>query len=382
MASTPRPALNRAAAPDPDFEAMLSEVFTDYRASRPARLSGEVDLDRDLWRQLESLGLTRLTGSPDEGGSGADWLASAALLRHAAGAAAPVPLVEHDLLGGWLAEQAGLPAGSGIRAVCRPDPSGRAVNVVWGREADSVVALWEIDDDEWFVADVPIAKVRITKNRNIAGVPSDTLNFSLSDLDAGAPVEPHVGYQFHQRGSLARSVQTCGAMGRVLDLVVAHAQERHQFGRPIGRFQSVAHLIADLAAEISLAQVATDAAVARAAASDWSQQDTRALLFDVGVAKSTTGHAASRVVRGAHQVLGAMGTTLEHELGSLTRPILAWRSEYGSIHEWDETLTNLATSAGRDRLWSIMTRPVPGRRADSAPDRDPFGTASDGDNDD
>jgi acyl-CoA dehydrogenase len=79
------------------------------------------------------------------------------------------------------------------------------------------------------------------------------------------------------------------------------------------------------------------------------------MLFAVAVAKSCVGHGSSVVVRGAHQVLGAIGTTLEHELHTLTKPILARRSEYGSLHEWDETLTSLAASAGHDRLWSLMT---------------------------
>jgi acyl-CoA dehydrogenase len=141
-------------------------------------------------------------------------------------------------------------------------------------------------------------------------------------------------------------------MERVLEVVLAHVRDRVQFGRPIGRFQAVQHLVADIAAETALARAATDAAVARAAASDW--QD-RGMLFAVGVAKSCVGHGASVVVRNAHQVLGAIGTTLEHELHTLTKPILARRSEYGSVHEWDETLTVLATSAGHERLWTLVT---------------------------
>ena len=79
------------------------------------------------------------------------------------------------------------------------------------------------------------------------------------------------------------------------------------------------------------------------------------MLFAVGVAKSCVGHGSSVVVRGAHQVLGAIGTTLEHELHTLTKPILARRQEWGSVREWDATLTASAISAGRDRLWSLVT---------------------------
>lgn len=335
---------------DPDLVELLTGLFADHRASRSTP-TAVVDLDRALWGRLEELGLTRLTGSEASGGSGAGWIEAAALLGLAAGAAAPVPLAEHDLLGGWLLEAAGLPNDGGLRAVCRPDPSGVALNVTWARDASSIVALWE-DRDEWRVADVPVGRVGLEERRNLAGEPSDTVEFDLADLEAGVVVDHAIGEQFHLRGALARCAQVVGAMERIVEITLTHANDRVQFGRPIARFQAVQHLVADIAAETALARAATDAAVARAAASDWQDGG---MLFAVAVAKSCVGHSASVVVRGAHQVLGAIGTTLEHELHTLTKPILARRTEFGSLHEWDETLTALATSAGHDRLWNLMT---------------------------
>lgn len=351
---------------DPDLVGMLGDLFSDYRAARPTPTE-VVDLDRDLWRRLEDLGLTRLTGSESAGGSGGGWVEAAALLALAAGAAAPVPLAEHDVLGGWLLEAAALPNDGGLRTVCRPDPSGVALNVTWARDASRIVALWE-DRDEWRVADVPAGRVRIDERRNIAGEPSDTVEFDLDDLEAGTVVDHEIGEQFHLRGALARSAQVVGGMERIVEITLTHVNERTQFGRPIGRFQAVQHLVADIAAETALARAATDAAVARAAASDWHDPG---MLFAVAVAKSSVGHAASVVVRNAHQVLGAIGTTLEHELHTLTKPILARRSEYGSLYDWDETLTTLASSAGHDRLWSLITtgRATPTRSAHHQPQR-------------
>ena len=336
--------------PDPDLVDVLTDLLADYRATR-ATPTAVVDLDRGLWQRLEDLGLTRLTGSEAAGGSGGGWVDAAALLGLAAAAAAPVPLAEHDLLGGWLLEAARLPNDGGLRTVCRPDPSGVALNVTWARDASRIVALWE-DRDQWRVADVPVERVAIEERRNLAGEPSDTVEFDLDDLEAGTVVAHEIGEQFHLRGALARCAQVVGAMERVVEVVLAHVRERGQFGRPIGRFQAVQHLVADIASETALARAATDAAVARAAASDWRDPG---MLFAVGVAKSCVGHAASVVVRGAHQVLGAIGTTLEHELHTLTKPILARRSEYGSLQDWDETLTALAASAGHDRLWTLIT---------------------------
>jgi acyl-CoA dehydrogenase len=342
-------ALAAPTGPDPDLVGVLTELFADYRAARPAP-SAHVDLDRDLWARLESLDLTRLTGLPERGGSGGTWLDAAALLGLAAGAGAPVPLAEHDLLAGWLLEAADLPDDGRLRTVCRPDPSGVALNVTWARDVDVLVALWE-DRDEWRVSAVPRKSAMVEPGRNLAGEPSDTVEFDLEDLESGAVVPHEVGEQFHLRGALARSAQVVGAMERVVDVVLGHATSRVQFGRPLSRFQAVQNLVSDLAAETALARAATDAAVARAAATDWHDPG---MLFAVGVAKSCVGHAASVVVRNAHQVLGAIGTTLEHELQTLTRPILVRRSEFGSLHEWDETLTALASSAGHDRLWTLI----------------------------
>ena len=334
---------------DPDLVGMLTDLFTAYRSSRPTPTEA-TDFDPALWARLDELGLTRLTAAEDRGGSGGSWIESAALLGLAAGAAAPVPLAENDL-GDWLLSSAGLPNDGALRTVCRPDPSGVAINVAFGRNAKSLVALWE-DAEQWRVADVPADRVTMTHRRNVAGEPSDRVEFDLSDLDAGTLVDGEVGSQFHQRGALARSVQVCGGMERVLELVLTHVGEREQFGRPIGKFQAVQVLVADIATESSLARAATDTAVALAAASDWHDPG---LLFAVGVAKSCVGHASSVVVRNAHQVLGAIGTTLEHELHLMTRPILARRSDFGSVHEWDQTLSELAVSAGKDQLWSLIT---------------------------
>lgn len=346
--------LARSTSADPDLVGMLTDLFATYRSTRPAPTE-ILDLDRALWARLDELGLTRLTASEASGGSGASWVEGAALLGLAAAAGAPVPLVEHGVLGAWLLEAAGLPNDGALRTVCRPDPSGRALNVTFARDSASIVALWE-DADHWRVADVPTDRVGVTQSRNLAGEPCDTVEFQLADLESAPFVDDSVGHQFHLRGALARSAQVCGAMERVLEVVLTHTREREQFGRPIGRFQAVQHLVADIATESSLARAATDTAVARAAASEWQDPG---MLFAVGVAKSCVGHAASVVVRNAHQVLGAIGTTLEHELHVLTKPILVRRSEYGSVHEWDETLAELAASAGRDRLWPLI---LTGRR--------------------
>ncbi|WP_230304346.1 MULTISPECIES: acyl-CoA dehydrogenase family protein [unclassified Rhodococcus (in: high G+C Gram-positive bacteria)] len=341
-----------AASPraDTDLVAMLESLFADYRSKR-GEPTATVNFDAVLWQRLDDLGLTRLTGDESRGGSGASWVEASVLLGAAAGAAAPVPLAEHDLLGGWLLEVADLSEGGGLRTVCQPDDGGLARTVPWARSATSIVALWK-SDRGWRVADVPAASLSVTHARNLAGEPCDSVRFDICDLEDGADVSDDTAALYRLRGALARCAQAAGGIARVVEIVLAYVDERVQFGRPIGKFQAVQSLVADLAAEAALARAATDVAVARVVTTGWNDPGTP---FTIGVAKSCVGHASSVVVRNAHQVLGALGTTLEHELPMLTKSILVHRSDFGSVHEWDTMLTDLSTEAGRDGLWPLIT---------------------------
>ena len=172
--------------PDPDLVDVLTELFADYRATR-ATPTAVVDLDRGLWQRLEELGLTRLTGSEAAGGSGGGWVDAAALLGLAAAAAAPVPLAEHDLLGGWLLEAAACPTtvACGPYAVrTRPGspstsrgPGTRAASWRSGRTGTS--GGWPTCRSSAWPS---------SERRNLAGEPSDTVEFDLDDLEAGTVV--------------------------------------------------------------------------------------------------------------------------------------------------------------------------------------------------
>ena len=154
------------------------------------------------------------------------------------------------------------------------------------------------------------------------------------------------------RGALMRAVQMTGAMDAAVDLTVRHAAERLQFGRRLAAFQAVQQLAVDAAAEAALASAAPDAALTEALATRFAGDG---LVFSVAVARSVCGHAASVVVRNAHQVHGAIGTTREHVLHRVTMPILAWTNEFGSVAEWEALLAQAAREAGDAGLWKLIS---------------------------
>jgi acyl-CoA dehydrogenase len=212
-----------------------------------------------------------------------------------------------------------------------------------------VVTVWQRGDDH-VVADVDPTELSITAGTNMIGEPRDTVTADLATLSGATVTAGHVA-TLRLKAALIRALQICAALDRALELSIEHATTREQFGRALSKFQAVQHLVSDIACEAALARSATEAALSAAVASDWSAPN---LEFLVASARSCAGHATSVVVRNAHQVHGAIGTTSEHRLHAFTRAALAWRSEFGSMRHWDDLLTDMTLHAGPDGLWALI----------------------------
>lgn len=337
-----------APAVDPALADMMDAVFAEYRQTHSP--APPCERDSELWRRLDELGLVRLTGDERVGGSGAGWYEAAELLAAAVRHGVRIPLAEHDLLACWLLDANGMDCDGAIRTVCLLDDRGVASAVPWASEADRIVVVWQ-RDDQHRVADVEAAALGITRGTNLIGEPRDSVAAEIAALD-GVPVAAPLVARLRLKSALVRSIQVCAALDRILQLSIEHAVSRSQFGRPLAKFQAIQHLIADIAAEAALGRAATEAALTAAVTSDWTASN---LDFLVAVARSCTGHAGSVVVRNAHQVHGAMGTTREHRLHEFTRAALAWRSEFGTVRYWDDRVTSAAVHAGSAGLWSLIT---------------------------
>ncbi|MGD9622471.1 MAG: acyl-CoA dehydrogenase family protein [Mycolicibacterium sp.] len=330
---------------EPALAVMIDAVFDAHHEPQASTMAGP---DSALWRQLDELGLIRLTGSESAGGSGAGWYEAAELLAAAVRHSVRIPLAENDLLACWLLETLGAQMDGAARTVCLLDEEGRARAVPWASRAQRIVVVWRRHGD-YRAAELEPGDVRIQPGTNMIGEPRDIV---VADTEAfsGFPLSPDLLGKLRMKSALVRSIQVCAAMDKALELSVDHSRSREQFGRPLSKFQAVAHLISDIAAEATLARSATEAALSAAIASEWSAPQ---LEFLVAAARSCAGHAASVVARNAHQVHGAIGTTAEHRLHHFTRAALAWRSEFGSVQYWDDRVTDLAMRA--DRLWSLIS---------------------------
>ncbi len=148
-------------------------------------------------------------------------------------------------------------------------------------------------------------------------------------------------------GALARASQMTGALEHLLGESVRFANDRVQFGRPIGKFQAIQHQLAVLASETAAAGAASMAACDKAEAADSD--------FHIAVAKARAGEAAGVGAKIAHASHGAIGFTYEHALHFATRRLWSWRSEFGAEALWNDRLGQGALDRGADALWSDLT---------------------------
>lgn len=110
------------------------------------------------------------------------------------------------------------------------------------------------------------------------------------------------------RGALAAAAQQLGVCDRLISMASLYAQQRKQFGKPIGGFQAIKHLLANCKVKLEYARPA----VQRASHSVAHGHRQRSL--HVSMAKLLASEAAQHAARVALQVHGALGYTWEQDL--------------------------------------------------------------------
>jgi acyl-CoA dehydrogenase len=355
-----------------------ARVFRDHcEPSVPAAAEQGVWPAR-AWVALEEAGLPRALLPEAAGGFGVAVTDALSLLRVAAGFALPLPLAE-TMLASWLLAEAGLPVPDGPLTIA-PVVAGETLTLVgtltgdrlhgvasrvpWGRNAAAVAVLVE-QPGLTRVALVTQGGWTATPGENVAREPRDSLQFDGATATVG-PVGIGAA-ELRGIGAALRSQQMAGALVRLTEMTTQYAQDRVQFGRPIGKFQAVQQNLAVLAGQTAAACAAADlAAEAFAAYGEPSGGESGGgesgggkrgglPILPIAAAKARTGEAAGIGAAIAHQVHGAIGFTFEHSLHFLTRRLWSWRDEFGNETEWNRLVGRHMAKTGADRLWFALT---------------------------
>jgi alkylation response protein AidB-like acyl-CoA dehydrogenase len=130
-----------------------------------------------------------------------------------------------------------------------------------------------------------------------------------------------------EEATTALSLSTVATCRSIFETTLQYAKDRHQFGRPIGSFQALKHILADISfwAEVSTA--------AASAAADAVADDRPTSSEIASIAKAYAGDAGTQLAQQCLQVHGGIGFTWEHDLHFYLRRLATDRVLYGDP-EW------------------------------------------------
>jgi alkylation response protein AidB-like acyl-CoA dehydrogenase len=217
-----------------------------------------------------------------------------------------------------------IPTGDGytVRGVASLVPEGPTADVflVSAADGDGVTQLL-VDAATPGVTVTPLEGLDLT--RRFADVRFDDVTVPASAV-VGAPgaAQPSVDAQLDVAIALTLA-ESVGAMQRLTEITVDYAKARIAFGRPIGSFQALKHILADVSFWTEVSTAGADAAAAAVA-------DARPTASEiVSIAKAYAGDAGTEVAQMCLQLHGGIGFTWEHDLHFYLRRLAADRVLYG-----------------------------------------------------
>jgi alkylation response protein AidB-like acyl-CoA dehydrogenase len=346
-----------------DEQKALRDSIVRFARAELNRDTVERDRDetfsRELWRRCARIGLTGLPAPESWGGGGATPL-DCAIALEALGygckdgglafsiaahmLACVVPVWQHGSdaqKDRWLR---GLCDGSYIGAHAITEPDSGSDTFAMRMRAERVASGWRLTGSKTFVSNAPVADVVVTFAVTDAakgfagGVTAFLIDRSLPGFHAGqhfpkmglrtAPIGELVfdgvvvpdaavlgsvgggagvfGTAMDWERALLVAVHV-GAIERLLETSVAYAKTRKQFGQAIGKFQAVAHKIADMKVQLEAARLLVYRTATRLTT-------TRAIALDASIAKLFVSESLVKTALDAVQLHGGYGFMAEYEV--------------------------------------------------------------------
>jgi alkylation response protein AidB-like acyl-CoA dehydrogenase len=350
------------------LDAQFSEQQEQLRASVREFLGSECPMDlvraqmddpvghpEALWKQMAELGWIGLIVDERYGGSGLDEIDLALVLEETGRVLLPGPYVSTAVVGARLLELAGsddqkarllpkLAAGELRIALAQIEDAAS-----WGPEgirlrAEGSADGFRLNGRKLFVQDAACADLLIVAVRTADAADDPSLGITLLLVEATAEgVEQRpIAYNEQTRklaqirfddvqvpaGELlgepdgawpvlaevldiaraAQAAELCGAAERVLEMSVAYAKQREQFGRPIGTFQALQHRCAEMFVKVEAIRSAAHYAA-------WSQANGEPDRHTTAcLAKAYASEAYTQVAASGIQIHGGLGFTWEQDL--------------------------------------------------------------------
>ena len=335
-----------------EFREVLRRFFEERCALVDVRRAFESPdgFDRGLWKQMaEELGLQGVHLPEEHGGQGFGFLELGIVLEEMGRALVPGPFLASSVLAagairaaGSAEERAewlpGIASGERIGALALVEASGSwdpaLVALECTTDGDALVlngvkeTILSGDVADFFVVAARVPGASGDDGVTLAVVEADAPGVGVEPLEALDLTRPHARLELEGarakplgkvgggaaalrtallHGAVAIGAEAIGGADRALEMAVEYAKVRVQFARPIGSFQAVKHMAAEVLLDLELAR----------AASYWSwwvaEQSSDELAQAAPMAKATCSDAFLAAATANIQIHGGIGFTWEHD---------------------------------------------------------------------
>ena len=317
------------------FQESVRDFLVNEITAESIRTLWETDSGRsdDLWRQLTELGLTAMTVPESMGGLGMTALDFILIAQECGYVALPAPLVHVALVAVPLLDQLRGDTGTVLKQQWLPAIAEGRAKVMVGLEQNGLV-------EDAHTADLLI----LQKGQALYAVTAEQFSFTLNESVDPSRKLFSIDWQISEasliaegdqaqslidgamnRGALGVAAESLGLSQRMVDMTVSYTADRQQFGKPVGSFQAVKHLMANVAVKLEFAKTPVYKAAYAIA-----EQLTTANM-NVSHAKLVATEVAQLTAKNSMQCHGAMGYTWEVDLQIFMKKAWVYNNAWGVV---------------------------------------------------
>ena len=219
-----------------------------------------------------------------------------------------------------------------ILVTCRTSPAS---------ESSDGLSMFIIDTNLAGMVETPLVTIAKDKQSKLT---FEGVKISKDDLVGELDQGWAIAVDMLDRGTALLCAQMVGAARKDIEIGIEYAKNRVAFGRPIGAFQSVQHMCADMTIWVDGAQMLTYEAL-------WKMDEGIPASVDVSQAKAFCNDKCQAAVRSSQVLHGGMGFMMEFDLHLWYRRVCAWTMRLGTSFEHRARVSKaLIEEPGRVRL--------------------------------
>ncbi len=332
-----------------------------------------VGYSEELWSQMAKLDLVSMMVPEAKGGSEMSMIDATVVYEELGRALAPTPhlvssvisqsviarYANDELANRWLE---GLTSGQTIVTTAWLEPGGgfgpqgveldaqivedKVVlegtkhHVPFAKAADGFLVLArtgpKLGDLDIFLVDAKSPGIEMTQVFSVASDTQYEVRFSQVAVDLTSRVgQPGQGWKIwdeimHEAVVLI-AAYCVGAASYALEITVQYAKDRHQFDKPLGAFQALAHYLAD-------AQTNLDGATQLVHEAAWALAERRDALSLAPMAKLFACRTFRDITAMAQQIFGGIGFTIEFDIQLYFRRAKAWQISWWNDRYLEEII--------------------------------------------